>query len=175
MGRGRKGTGILGRLFNAITGTGTTITRKKDFWGNKKTIVHNYDTGTTKEYTHDKGFFGNRTDVNVYHDGKQIAKGHIKKDFLGRDVEKLDYEHGRVKKSVKKMNCGFLGNHDNTVHYDKSGRVLEEKKGRRGMIFGTYTEEHKFICSCCNGTGIFQRTGEKCRKCGGTGVYHKNR
>ena len=57
---GRKETGLFGRIFNCLTGTGTTVTRKKDFWGNKKTIVHNYDTGTTKEYTHGQGFLGNR-------------------------------------------------------------------------------------------------------------------
>ena len=52
MGRGRRETGLLEGLFNALTGTGTTVRRTTDFWGNKKTIVHNHKTGTTKEYLH---------------------------------------------------------------------------------------------------------------------------
>ena len=35
---GRRETGLLERLFNYMTGTGTTVTRTSDFWGNKKTM-----------------------------------------------------------------------------------------------------------------------------------------
>ena len=33
---------VFKSLFHAITGTGTTIRRTTDFWGNKKTVVHNF-------------------------------------------------------------------------------------------------------------------------------------
>lgn len=33
---------VFKSLFNAITGTGTTIRRTTDFWDNKKTVVHNF-------------------------------------------------------------------------------------------------------------------------------------
>ena len=62
----RQETGLFERLFNAITHSGTTITRTTGFFGGRKTIVRNYDTGITKEYSHDRGFLGNRTDVKVY-------------------------------------------------------------------------------------------------------------
>lgn len=72
---GRKETGLFGRIFNCLTGTGTTVTRKKDFWGNKKTIVHNYDTGTRKEYVHRRGFFSD-SDQSTYYDrrGRQTGQ-----------------------------------------------------------------------------------------------------
>ena len=172
---GRKETGLFGRIFNCLTGTGTTITRTTDFWGNKKTIVHNYDTGTTKEYTHGRGFFGNRTDVKVSRNGRTIANGHIKKDFWGTSHETLERNHGRVRRSEKKMNAGFFGNHDHTRHYDASGHQVGEEHGRRGLVFDSYSREYTGTCFRCDGSGIFAPTGQPCRRCGGSGVYRKSK
>ena len=170
---GRRETGLFGRIFNALTGTGTTVTRTTDFWGNKKTIVHNYDTGTTKEYTHNQGFWGNRTDVKVKRNGKEIRSGHIKKNFWGNDIETMNYHSGKIRKSVKKMNTGFFGNHDNTDYYDASGNQVANRHGRRGLIFNSYEQHYSGECFRCNGTGIFEPTGKTCRRCGGTGIYKK--
>ena len=173
MGHGRRETGLLGRLFNYLTQSGTTVTRTRDFWGNKKTVVHNYDTGTTKEYKHGQGFFGDRTDVKVYRDGRRVGKGSIKKDVWGHDVEKLEFEHGRVKKSVKTMNCGLFGNCDKIEHYGEDGESVGSWRGRRGVILPGYSRSYSGICFRCNGTGVFHKTGDTCRKCGGTGVSEK--
>lgn len=169
----RKETGLIGRVFNALTHSGTTITRTTDFWGHPRTIVHNYDTGTTKEYTHNKGFFGDRTDVKVFRNGRKVGKGNIKRDFLGHDVERLEYAHGRIKKSVKKMNCGLFGNRDKAQYYDNYGQEVGKANGRRGLIFSGYSRSYEGICFCCNGTGVFHKTGEICRKCGGTGIFNR--
>ena len=171
----RKETGLLGRIINHMTGTGTTITRTRDFWGNLRTTVHNYDTGTTKTYTHNQGFFGGRTDVKVERGGREVARGTIKRDFWGRGVETLDYSQGKVRRTVKKMDRGFWGNRDQTQHYDAAGREIGHREGRRGLFFDSYTQEYTGTCWCCDGTGIFQRTGKPCRKCGGTGVYRKKK
>ena len=172
---GRRETGFFEDLFNALTGTGTSVKRTTDFWGNKKTIVHNYNTGTTKEYTHNQGFFGNRTDVKVKRNGEEVSRGHIKRDFWGHNVETLEHNRGRVRKSVKKMNMGFFGNRDQTTHYDKTGNALGEGHGRRGLIFNTYSSEYSGKCFRCDGTGTFQPTGKPCRRCGGTGIYRKQK
>ena len=137
----RRETGFFGSIFNAITHTGTTITRTTGFFGGRKTIVRNYDTGITKEYSHDKGFFGNRTDVKVYRRGKLVATGDVKKDFWGRGVMKLNYKQGAVKKSVKKMDRGLFGNHDETTYYGSSGRKVGHAHGRQGLIFNGYTQK----------------------------------
>lgn len=171
MGRRRAETGLFMRAINFLTNRGTTIVRTTDFWGRPKTVVHNYDTGTKKEYTHNKGFFGNRTDVKVFHNGRKVGKGNIKSTFLGHDVEKLEYTHGRVKKSVKKMNCGIFGNRDKSQHYGDDGGKIGEAYGRKGLIFSGYSRSYKGSCFSCNGTGVFPRTGETCRKCGGTGIF----
>jgi len=173
MGRGRRETGFFESLFNAITRSGTTVRRTTDFWGNPRTVVHNYDTGTTKEYTHNQGLFGDRTDVKVYRNGSRVGKGSIKRSFLGHDVETVKYDHGRVRTSVKTMNCGFWGNRDTVKHYDKDGRETGSGSGRKGLILPGYSRSYSGKCFRCNGTGVFQRTGETCRKCGGTGVYRK--
>ena len=173
MRRGRRETGFFESLFNAITRSGTTVRRTTDFWGNPKTVVHNYDTGTTKEYTHNKGLFGDRTDVKVYRNGSRVGEGSIKRRFLGHDVETLKYDHGRVRKSVKRMNGGLLGNRDTVEHYDADGHKIGSGIGRKGLILPGYTRSYSGKCFRCNGTGVFQRTGETCRKCGGTGVYRK--
>lgn len=170
---GRRETGLFERIFNALTGTGTTVTRTTDFWGNKKTIVHNYNTGTTKEYKHNQGFFGNRTDVKVKRNGEKIGHGHIKKNFWGHDIETMHWDSGKVRKSVKKMNTGFLGNRDKSTYYDASGNNIGERCGRKGVFFNTYSHKYTGKCFRCDGTGIFQKTGETCRKCGGTGVFSK--
>ena len=172
---GRRETGLLERLFNYMTGTGTTVTRTSDFWGNKKTIVHNYDTGTTKEYTHHQGFFSDHTDVKVLRDGEEVARGNIKRDFWGRGIETLEHTRGKARKTVKKMDLGFWGNKDQTCQYDDSGREIGRREGRRGLIFDSYTQEYTGVCWRCDGTGIFQKTGKPCRKCGGTGVYRKTK
>ena len=80
---GRKETGLFGRIFNCLTGTGTTVTRKKDFWGRTRTVVHNYDTGTTREYTHKPGFFGSRTDKDVSRHGRHVGSGYTRRNFWG--------------------------------------------------------------------------------------------
>lgn len=74
----RKTTGTLERIFNALTGTGTTVTRTRDFWGRKKTVVHDYGTGTTKEYTHGCGFWGNQTKVKVREGGALTGTGTLR-------------------------------------------------------------------------------------------------
>lgn len=71
----RKTTSIWGMAFHALTGSGTTVRRTRDFRGRKKTIVHNHSTGVTKEYTHGCGFWGNRADVKVRKSGAQVATG----------------------------------------------------------------------------------------------------
>ena len=169
----RKETGLFESMFNAITGTGTTIRRTTDFWGNKKTVVHNYDSGTTKEYTHGQGFFGNRTDVKVKRHGRVVGKGNIKKGFFSRAKETIDYSEGRVRRTEKKYNQGFFGNRDETVLYDDSGNVIGHRKGRRGLVFNKYTQEFTGECYVCHGSGTF-RTGAPCRKCNGTGVYRRS-
>lgn len=170
----RKSTGLFQSLINAITGTGETITRTTDFWGNKKTIVHNHRTGTTKEYTHKRGLFSDRTDVKVSRKGNVIGEGSIKKDFFGRAEETLKFKSGRVRKSVKKMDRGFFGNKDETVQYDANGHVVGRKQGHRSLLFNTYTDEYTGECFACNGTGIHS-SGNVCRKCDGSGVYRKKR
>ena len=172
---GRRETGFFEDLFNALTGTGTSVKRTTDFWGNKKTIVHNYSTGITKEYTRNQGFFGDRTDVKVTRNGEEVSRGHIKRNFLGHDVETLEHNNGRVRSSVKKMNMGFFGNRDQTTHYDQSGNAVGEGHGRRGLIFNTYSREYSGKCFRCDGTGTFQPTGQTCRRCGGTGIYRKQK
>lgn len=171
---GRRETGFFEDLFNCLCGTGTSVKRTTDFWGNKKTIVHNYGTGTTKEYTHNQGFFGNRTDVKVKRNGNVVGRGHIKKDFWGHDVETIERNSGKIRKSVKKMNTGFFGNHEQTTHYDYCGNKVGKSNGRHGLIFNTYTKEYTGKCFRCDGSGIFQPTGKACRRCGGIGIYRKN-
>ena len=172
---GRRETGILEDLFYALTGTGTSVTRTTDFWGNKKTIVHNHRTGTTKEYTHNQGWLGNRTDVKVKRNGKEVSRGHIKRNFLGCDIKTLEHNDGRIRKSVKKMNTGFLGNRNQTTYYDYYGNKVGESNGRRGLMFDTYSSEYQGECFRCDGTGIFKPTGKTCHRCGGTGIYRKHK
>lgn len=173
MRRGRRETGFLESLFNAITQSGTTIRRTRDFWGNRKTIVHNYDTGTTKEYTHNQGLFGDRTDVKVYRNGSRVGQGNIKRSFWGTNVETVKFNCGRIRKSVKKMNSGFFGNRDIVEHFGKDGKKLGTGKGRRGLVLPGYSRKYSGACFRCNGTGVFSKTGEPCWCCGGTGVYRK--
>ena len=172
---GRRETGFFEDLFNCLCGTGTSVKRTTDFWGNKKTIVHNYGTGTTKEYTHNQGFFGNRTDVKIKRNGEEVSRGHIKRNFWGNGIETLEHNNGRIRKSVKKMNTGFFGNRDQTTYYDADGREVGARSGRRGLIFNTYTNEYTGVCFRCNGSGVYQPTGKPCRKCGGTGIYRKQK
>lgn len=171
MGRGRKETSLLGALFNAITQSGTTVTRTKDFWGNPRTIVKNYDTGTTKEYRHNAGFWGNKTKVIVCKNGEKIAHGQITHDILGHDIERLQYNDNSY--SIKKMNKGFWGNKTEWKNYDTTGKLTGHGNGRRGLIFNTYTQSYEGTCYACNGTGIFTKTGKPCRRCNGTGVFRK--
>lgn len=132
----RRETGFFESLFNAITRTGTTITRTNDFFGRRKTIVRNYDTGITKEYSHDRGFFGNRTDVKVFRGSRLVADGNVKRDFLGRGVVRLKHKGGFVRESVKKMDMGFWGNRDASSYYDKMGVRLGVRTGGRGFGAG---------------------------------------
>ena len=74
----RKETGFLKALYNSFTGTGVTVRRRRDFWGNVRTEVRNYDTGITKEYTHRKGFFSDNTDVRVTRNNKEVGRGRIR-------------------------------------------------------------------------------------------------
>lgn len=145
----RQETGFLQGLFNAITHSGTTITRTRGFFGGRKTIVRNYDTGITKEYSHDRGFFGNRTDVKVFRGSRLVADGNVKKDFWGRGVVRLKHKGGLVRESVKKMDMGFFGNRDATSYYDKNGRNTGSAHGRQRM-FGGYTRSYKGGCSPYN-------------------------
>lgn len=170
----RKETGFLQSLINRITGTGVTVRKTTDFWGNKRTIVRNYNTGTTKTVTHGQGFFGNKTDVRIERDGKTVLKGRIGKNFLGEKCKTMEYAEGRMRKSVHKSNCGFFGNKDETVHYDACGRVVGRGRGRHGLLLDTYKREYEGTCFACNGTGVF-RSGKTCRKCGGTGIFRKSR
>lgn len=169
---GRKETGFFRSLYNAVTGTGETVRHTTDFWGNRRTVVHDYDTGTRKTYTHKKGVFSDRTDVRVERHGKTVGKGSIKKDVWGRSQESIDYSHGPVRRSVKKYNRGFFGNRDETVQYDSSGNVIGRRKGKRSLLSNNYSQQYEGTCFCCNGTGI-HRSGNTCRKCGGSGVYRK--
>lgn len=171
---GRKETGFLRSMFNALTGTGVTVRRTTDFWGNRKTIVHDYNSGTRKEYSHDRGLFSNRTDVRIKRHGKQIGKGSIKTDIFGNSRETLEYSEGKTRKTVKNYNRGFFGNKDETVHYDKDGKVIGHRKGKHTLIFDYYTQEYTGTCYCCNGTGT-HRSGTTCRKCGGSGIYRKKK
>lgn len=168
----RRETGLIGRLFNALTESGTTITRTGGFLGPKKTIVKNYDTGVTKVYAH--GAKG-RAAVEVFRNDSKIAEGNIQRDIYGCSVEKLQYKKGRIKKSVKKMGQGLWGNLDTTKYYDKKGRKVEESKGKQehGFIFDKYTRSHEAKCFRCNGTGIYAKTGAICQKCGGTGIFKR--
>ena len=89
----RKETSFLGSIFNALTGTGETVRKTTDFWGNRRTIVHNHSTGTTREYTRKKGFFSDYTEVKVKRNGERIASGRIKKkDYLLFERVKHEYE-----------------------------------------------------------------------------------
>lgn len=145
----RRETGFFESLINAITHTGTTITRTNDIFGRRKTIVRNYDTGITKEYSHDRGFFGNRTDVKVFRGSRLVADGNVKRDFLGRGVIRLKHKGGLVRESVKKMDMGFFGNRDASAYYDKNGRKTGSAYGRQGF-FGGYDRSYKGGCSHYN-------------------------
>ena len=74
----RKETGFFRAMFNSLTGTGETVRRSRDFWGNTRTVVRNYDTGVTKEYTHRKGWFSDSTDVTVTRDHREVGHGRIR-------------------------------------------------------------------------------------------------
>lgn len=170
----RKETGFFQSIYNYVTGTGETVRKTTDFWGNKRTVVHNYDTGTTSTYTRGQGFFGNQTDVRIERNGKAVATGRIGKNIWGESCKTMKYANGKVRKSVHKRKCGFFGNRDKTVHYDAYGNVVGRAKGKHGLIFNTYTREYEGVYFACNGTGI-HRSGNDCRKCGGSGVYRKRR
>lgn len=170
---GRKTTSFLGAVINSITGTGTTITRKKDFWGKSKTVVKNYDTGKTKEYTHGTGFLGNTTKVKVKKNDIVIQEGKIKKNFFGSSTETLRNTTGNGIYTEKRMNAGFFGNKDSITIYDHNGKIIGSGNGRSGLIFNSYTNTYEGQCFRCNGTGIFEKTGMPCRKCNGSGIYRK--
>ena len=101
-------------LFNFF---GTTVKHTTDFWGNKKTIVHNRSTGVKKEYTRKRSLFGDYTDVRIKHSNGYESRGRARTNFWGE-------------------------------------RVYEGE------------------CFACNGTGR-HRSGNTCRKCGGSGVYRR--
>ena len=170
----RKETGFLQSLFNSITGTGVTVRKTTDFWGNKRTVIRDYDRGTTKTYTRGQGLFGTRTDVRVERDGKTVLKGHIGKNIWGESCKTMEYAEGRVRKSVHKRRCGFFGNHDETVHYDAGGNVIGRGSGQHGLVSNSYTREYEGVCFACNGSGSY-RSGKTCRKCGGSGIFRKTR
>lgn len=145
----RRETGFFESLFNAITHSGTTITRTRGFFGGRKTIVHNYDTGVTKEYTHDQGLFGDRTDVKVFRGSKHVASGNVKQNFWGQGVVTMKHKRGRIKESVKRMDQGFFGDHDTSVYYDRKGREVGSAHGRQGL-FGSYDRQYRGKCSRYN-------------------------
>lgn len=159
----RRETGLFGRIYNALTGTGVTVTRTTDFWGNPRTVVHNYNTGTTKEYTHRKGFFSNRTDVRVKRQGREIGRGAVRRSFTGKRTLDIEYTEGRVRRHVGEFNQGFFGNKTQHTYYEGQGSVAGVRKGHRSLIFNRYTQEYTGVCFRCNGTGI-HRSGQTCRK-----------
>lgn len=170
----RKETSLIGAFFNAITGTGTTIRRTTNFWGKRKTIVHDHKSGTTKEYTHKQGLLRNRTDVKVRRNGKVVGEGNIKEGWFSGPRETINYTSGQVRRTEKDYNKGFFGNKDETRYYDAAGNIIGRRNGRHGLVFNTYSQEYTGKCYTCDGTGVF-RNGSTCRKCNGTGVYRKGK
>ena len=170
---GRKETGFLEDLFNALNATGTSVKSKNDFHGNRKVIVHNCPIGTNTEYAHNQGFPGNHADVRVKRNRKEVSHGHIKRNFYGNDTETLEHKLGHVHRSVPKPNTGFFGKREQSTHYDYYGTPNGERSWHRNQVFSTPTTEFRGVCFRCNGTGIFQPTGKTCRKCGGTGIFRK--
>lgn len=80
---GRRETGFIEDFFNCLFGTGTSVKRTTDFWGNPKTIVHNYKTGTIKEYTHNQGFFDNHDQTTHYDDnGCEVGERNGKRGLI---------------------------------------------------------------------------------------------
>lgn len=172
---GRKETGFLEDLFRALAETGTVINRTTDFRGNKKAIVYSCQHGTTRKSPLNQGFCGNHADVKVTRNGKEVNRGHIKRNFYGNGIETPEHNSGRVRRFAPRMNSGFCGNRVQTTHCDSYGNKLGEGFGRQRMGFNTYSQEFRGECFRCNGTGIFQPTGQPCRRCGGTGIYRKQK
>lgn len=170
----RKETSLIGVIFNALTGTGTSIRRTRTLLGDRKTIVHDHKSGTTKEYTHKQGLIRDWTEVKVRRNGKVVGKGRIKKRLLSGPRETIDYISGQVRRTEKDYNKGLFGNKDETRYYDAAGNIIGRRKGRHGLVFNTYSQEYTGKCYTCDGTGVF-RNGSTCRKCNGTGVYRKDK
>ncbi len=78
----KRDTGLFERIYNAVTGTGTTVKHGRDFWGRPTRTEHNYDTGVTKKTVSRQGFFGNRDTTKYYDSRGQYAERRGRRSLL---------------------------------------------------------------------------------------------
>ena len=81
MGKKRE-TGFFERIFNAITGTGTTVSYGRDIWGHPTKKEHNYRTGITRKTVYKQGFFGNRDTTKYYNSFGQYGERKGRRSLL---------------------------------------------------------------------------------------------
>ena len=91
--------------------------------------------------------------------------------FLGKPkVVVTDYDRGYRTVRIRKQ--GFFGNRNSYKRERLDGRWQGEFKGKRGFWTGQYSGDYTGVCFRCNGTGFSK--GHTCRRCGGTGQWHKH-
>lgn len=97
---------------------------------------------------------------------------HHTKDIWGHPKTTVkDYDRGCRTERVHHK--GFFGNRDTYERRDLNGDWRGDFSGRTGIFSGHHSGDYEGVCFACNGTGVF-RNGQPCRRCGGTGVWHKH-
>ena len=85
-------------------------------------------------------------------------------------VEVTDYDKGY--RSVRIRNQGFWGNKNSYRRESLGGSWQGEFKGERSLSRGEYSGDYEGICFRCKGAGSYK--GHSCRRCGGSGRWHKH-
>lgn len=203
MARRRNSTGFFGTLFASLTG-GTSIRRTTTWTGKPKTIVTNHATGKTKTYTGGQGFFGNKTTTKTTKNGRTVETGQMHKGFFGGTYETAKrWDGSTVHRSYKSgffrdytvtdvrgdcHPCNGTGDFIRTCRacsgegqIVRSGTQCKNCDGT-GILTdgrtcpgcggdGYWVKAFCGACGSCDGTGEYR---EPCRKCGGSGKFHKH-
>ena len=188
MGKRRKSSGFFETVYKSVTGTGTTVHRKKGWLGRNVTVVKHHDTGKTKKYTHGAGLFGTttKTETRDGH-GKVTERGKVKQTVLGSTVEVSQKQDGSGQTTKRVLNESLLGRifrfftgEGTTTTHDASGSQVGTGTTGTTWLGGTTTEytgqcfgcegkgSKTLICNNCAGSGTFVGA---CRVCAGSGQF----
>lgn len=170
MGR-RRQSGFFETFFKSALGFGTTVHRKTDWLGRKKTIVKHHDSGKTKTYTHGTGFFGNKTSTKTVKHGRVIEEGRVRKNLFWPGA--TEHSRKRYGTSVtRSFSPGIFRGHVTTresgICFKCNGTGYKELVCRTCNGTGTFTFPDR-ACRTCSGTGSCR--GAECRSCAGTGIF----